>query len=118
MSEKLEDWFLSLAKSNDENGDIQLPLKGVTVRLDAHMRAEIAALSTSTYTPRQTLLEAFIESGLNTATEAYLSNSSAKVQADFAHDVYEFLVAEGVAPRLAEAMAGVQIDLFNGEHHQ
>lgn len=117
MNETLEDFFSSLAQKEEEDG-FRLPIKGVTVRLDAHQRAEISALCASTQMTRQDLLEAFVNAGLKTATDAYLGNSPPSVQADFAQEVHQFLIAEGVRPEISEQIAGIQHDFFQGDNQQ
>lgn len=113
MTDDIEDFFASLAGSDDPESPLRLPVKGITVRLDAHQRAEISALCSATDMTRQQLLEMLINSGLNTATKAYLGNSSDKENAEFAQHVHRFLLDEGVHPQLVDQISGVQIDAFN-----
>lgn len=115
MTEEIEDIFASLA-GNSDHDPFTLPVKGVTVRLDAHQRAEISALCAATDMTRQQLLETFVNSGLTAASKAFLSNSDPQVEAEFTHHVHEFLLSEGVHPHVADQVSGVQMDAF--DQHQ
>lgn len=113
MTDDIEDYFASLAGNSQDHDPYMLPVKGLTVRLDAHQRAEIAALCSMTDMTRQQLLETLINSGLTAAIKAFLGNSPEKVSADFDHAVYEILLEEGVQPQIAEQVTGIQLDIFN-----
>lgn len=115
---EIEDYFASLAGNHKESSPYELPVKGLTVRLDAHSRAEISVLSDMTDMTRQDLLETLITSGIRTAIKAYLGNLPDKVSADFDHAVYEFMVDEGVHPEVAEHITGIQLDIFNNQGDQ
>ena len=115
MTEEIEDLFASLAGTQDHD-PYTLPVKGVTVRLDAHSRAEISALCAMTDMTRQQLLETLVSSGLSAATKAFLGNSEDRAEAEFGQLVHNFLIDEGVHPDVSEHLAGVQIDAFNDHH--
>lgn len=106
MTDEIEEMFSSLARENHENPHA-LPVKGVTVRLDSELRAEIHALCTITNITRQQLLETLVISGLKTATNAYFSNSPVEAEYEFAQHVSDFLLADGVDPVLAEQLSGI-----------
>lgn len=118
MTEEIEDLFSSLAGNHEDHDPYTLPVKGVTVRLDAHQRAEIAVLCAMTDMTRQQLLETLINSGLSAAIKAYLGNSPDKINADFDHQVYVHMLNEGVHPEVAEHITGIQLDIFNNQGDQ
>ena len=113
MNDEIEDLFANLADGDNSDDPFQLPVKGLTVRLDAETRAEIYALSSMTEMSRQQLLETLVKSGLKTAITAYLANSSDRASVHFADLVHEFLHAEGVHPDIVNQISGVQIDAFS-----
>lgn len=109
-TDDIEDFFASLAGDDNEDSPYTLPVKGLTVRLDSHVRAEISALCFMTDLTRQQLLEKLIVAGLDAATSAYLGNSSDETNANFYEHVYRFILDEGVDQQIVEQLTGFHIE--------
>lgn len=100
MTEDIENYFAGLAEGE---GPIDIPVRGVTVRLCAEVRSDIAALGKMTNITQQELLRMVVTSGINAAVASYLGNSpDPSAHHEFDQLKTDFMLGEGMSLQLIE----------------
>lgn len=110
MTEEIENFFADRAGHDDRTA---IPVRGVSVRLDAETRSEIAALCKMADMTQQEVLQKIVISGLDAAIKGFFSNlDDPESSIEFDQLKMDFMLGEGMSPQLIEHLIGAESE-FN-----
>lgn len=108
MTEDIENFFADKAGQDDRTA---IPVRGMSVRLDADTRSDIAALCKMAVMTQQELLQKLVVSGLDAAIKGFFSNlDDPESSMEFDQLKMDFMLDEGMSTDLITHLIGSEPD--------